>query len=134
METYNDTLVGNLRRQIESLEIDNVTLRSEVNRLFKEHETDVENIRLILLDSLSAEQSGYVDVNILANSIADVLGISLMREVTVAFNIAVEATMLVPAGFDISDLDVTDVNMEAWNSEVEDFSVQSFEFGGAEEV
>jgi hypothetical protein len=134
MGQYNDTLVGNLRRQIELLEIDNVTLRSEVNRLFKEHETDVENIRLILLDSLSAEQSGYVDVNILANSIADVLGISLMREVTVAFNIAVEATMLVPAGFDISDLDVTDVNMEAWNSEVEDFSVQSFEFGGAEEV
>jgi hypothetical protein len=134
METYNDTLVGNLRRQIELLELDNVTLRSEVDRLFKEHETDVENIRLILIDSLSAEQKGYVDVNILANSIADVLGISLLKEITVAFNIAVQATMLVPAEFDISDFDVTDVNMEPWNSEVEDFSVQSVELSGAEEV
>ena len=104
MSTYNDTLVGNLRRQIELLELENTTLRSEVGRLAVDHETDVENVRLILLDALTAEQRDYVDVNILANSIADVLGISLLKEITVSIPLTVEATMLVPAYFDISDL------------------------------
>lgn len=134
MSTYNDTLVGNLRRQIELLELENTTLRSEVGRLAVDHETDVENVRLILLDALTAEQRDYVDVNILANSIADVLGISLLKEITVSIPLTVEATMLVPAGFDVSDLQITDVGMDAWNSEVDDFNVQSWDIGDIEEV
>jgi hypothetical protein len=89
-----------------------------------------ENIRLILLEAIAED----VDVQTLANSVADVLGISLLREISVNFNVAVEATMLVPANFDISDFDVTDVRMEAWNSEVEDFSVESFEISDVEEA
>ena len=89
-----------------------------------------ENIRLILLEAIAED----VDVQTLANSVADVLGISLLREISVTFNVAVEATMLVPADFDISDFDVTDVRMEAWNSEVEDFSVESFEISDVEEA
>jgi hypothetical protein len=89
-----------------------------------------ENIRLILLEAIAED----VDVQTLANSVADVLGISLLREISVTFNVAVEATMLVPANFDISDLDVTDVRMEPWNSEVDDFSVESFEISDVEEA
>lgn len=133
MESQHPVL-SNLRRQIQSLELDNVTLRSEVDRLVTERDTDVENIRLILLDSISLEQSGYVDVNILANSIADVLGISLMKEITVSIPVTVEATMLVPANFNIADLDITNVSMEAFNTEVEDFSVQSWDLDFISEV
>jgi hypothetical protein len=89
-----------------------------------------ENIRLILLEAIAED----VDVQTLANSVADVLGISLLREISITFNVAVEGTMLVPANFDISDFDVTDVRMEAWNSEVEDFSVESFEISDVEEA
>ena len=70
----------------------------------------------------------------MANSVADVLGISLLKEISVGFNIAVQATMLVPADFDVNDFDVTDVRMDAWNSEVEDFSVESFEIDNVEEM
>jgi hypothetical protein len=128
--TYNDTLVGSLRRQIESLEIDNVTLRSEVNRLFTEHETDVENIRMILIDSVINED----EPKVIANSIADVLGISLLREVTVSIPLTVEATMMIPIGFDVADLDITDVGMDSFNTDVEDFSVQSWDVGNIEEM
>jgi len=89
-----------------------------------------ENIRLILLEAIAED----VDVQTLANSVADVLGISLLREISITFNVAVEGTMLVPANFDISDFDVTDVRMEPWNSEVEDFSVESFEISDVEEA
>jgi hypothetical protein len=128
--TYNDTLVGSLRRQIEALEIDNVTLRSEVNRLFTEHETDVENIRMILIDSVINED----EPKVIANSIADVLGISLLREVTVSIPLTIEATALIPIGFDVADLDITDVGLDSFNTDVEDFSVQSWDVGNIEEM
>jgi len=134
MSTYNDTLVGNLRRQIELLELENTTLRSEVGRLAVDHETDVENVRLILLDSLATDQRDYVDIDILATSIADVLGISLLKEITVSIPLTVEATMLVPAGFIVADLDITDVGMDSFNTDVQDFNVQSWDVGNIEEV
>lgn len=131
MESQHPVLTS-LRRQIELLELDNVTLRNERDRLYVDHERDVENIRDILLDALSTDQRDYVDVDILANSIADVLGISLLKEVSVLISMNVEATMLVPANFDISDLDIHDVSMDAFNTEVDDFSVQSFDIFGIE--
>lgn len=133
MSTYNDTLVGNLRRQIELLELDNVTLRSERDRLYVDHERDVENIRDILIDSLSADQRSYVDVDILANSIADVLGIELTKTVNVLISLNVEASMTVPANFDVSDLDITNVGLDAFNTEVENFSVDSWDVYGIDE-
>ena len=90
----------------------------------------MENIRLILLEAIAED----LDVQTVANSVADVLGISLLKEINVGFTLAVEATILVPADFDINDFDVTAVNMEPWNSEVEDFSIESFEISGVEEV
>lgn len=134
METYNDTLVGNLRRQIELLESDNTALRNDRERIKADYAHDVESVRLILLDALSTDQREYVDVDILANSIADVFAISLLKTVRVSFTVDVEADVLVPAAFDISDLAITDVTMEAWNSEVEEFSVQSFDVGTIEEI
>jgi len=134
MSTYNDTLVGNLRRQIELLELDNVTLRNERDRLYVDHERDVENIRDILIDALATDQRDYVDVDILANSIADVLGISLLKEITVSIPLTVEATMLVPAGFIVADLDITDVGMDSFNTDVQDFSVQSWDVGDIQEM
>lgn len=131
---YNDSLVGNLRRQIELLEQDNAILRNSYNGVKEDYAKDVENVRLILLDALSTDQREYVDVDILANSIADVFAISLLKTVRVSFTVDVEADVLIPAGFDIQDLAITDVTMEAWNSEVEDFSVQSFDVGTIEEM
>ena len=132
MESQHPVLT-NLRRQIELLELDNVTLRSEVDRLVSERDTDVDNIRLILLDSISLEQSGYVDVNILANSIADVLGIELTKDINVLIHLNVEASMTVPANFNIADLDLTDVGLDAFNTEVENFSVDSWDVYGIDE-
>lgn len=133
MESQHPVLI-NLRRQIELLELDNATLRNERDRLYVDHERDVENIRDILIDALTAEQRDYVDVNILANSIADVLGISLLKEITVSIPLTVEATMLVPAYFDISDLTLTDVGMASDNLDVQDFSVHSWDVGDIEEI
>ncbi len=131
--SLNET-IDNLRRQIELLEIDNVTLRSDRDRIYNEHEQDLENVRNILIDALSTDQREYVDIDILANSIADVFGISLMKTVRVAFTVDVEADVLVPAGFDIQDLAITDVRMDAWNSEVDDFDVKSYDVGTIEEM
>ena len=132
MESQHPTLI-NLRRQIELLELDNATLRNEVGRLAVDHEKDVENIRDILIDALTAEQRDYVDVNILANSIADVLGIELTKTVNAIVHLNVEVSMTVPAHFDVSDLSITDVGLDAYNSEVDNFSVDSWDVFGIEE-
>jgi len=115
--------IKDLEAQATGLNHDNLSLAIRRNE-------ENENIRLILLEAIAED----VDVQTLANSVADVLGISLLREISITFNVAVEGTMLVPANFDISDFDVTDVRMEAWNSEVEDFSVESFEISDVEEA
>ena len=123
-----------LNTEIQELKSEVFFLRSEKNRLLENYSKDVENVRLILLDALSTEQEGNVDVNILANSIADVFAISLLKTITVSIPLTVEATMLVPADFDISDLEITDVGMDADNIEVEDFSVESWDVGDIEEM
>ena len=132
MESQHPTLI-NLRRQVELLEIDNATLRNEVGRLAVDHEKDVENIRDILLDALSADQRDYVDIDILANSIADVLGIELTKTVNAIVHLNVEVSMTVPAHFDVSDLSITDVGLDAYNSEVDNFSVDSWDVYGIEQ-
>ena len=132
MESQHPTLI-NLRRQIELLELDNATLRNERDRLYVDHEKDVENIRDILLDALSADQRDYVDIDILANSIADVLGIELTKTVNAIVHLNVEVSMTVPAHFDVSDLSITDVGLDAYNSEVDNFSVDSWDVYGIEQ-
>lgn len=132
MESQHPTLI-NLRRQIELLELDNATLRNERDRLYVDHEKDVENIRDILLDALSADQRDYVDVDTLANSVADVLGIELTKTVNVIIHLNVEASMTVPAHFDVADLQITDVGLDAYSTEVENFSVDSWDVFGIDE-
>ena len=132
MESQHPTLI-NLRRQIELLELGNATLRNERDRLYVDHEKDVENIRDILLDALSADQRDYVDIDILANSIADVLGIELTKTVNAIVHLNVEVSMTVPAHFDVSDLSITDVGLDAYNSEVDNFSVDSWDVYGIEQ-
>lgn len=130
MAGFNDTLTGNLKKEIDrlsqyanDLEIQASGLNHENLSLRMNRNEENENIRAILLEAIAED----LDVQSVANSVADVLGISLLREVSVTFTIAVEASMLVPADFDMSDFDVTNVSMEPWNSEVDDFVVQSFE-------
>jgi hypothetical protein len=125
----NHPVLSQLNQEIQDLNEQVVYLRSERDRIQEIYSGDVENIRLILLEAIAED----IDVQTVANSVADVLGISLLREISVTFTVAVEASMLVPADFDISDFDVTNVSMEAWNSEVEDFVVQSFEMADVEE-
>ncbi len=123
-------VLSQLNQEIQYLNEQVVYLRSDRDLIQEIYSRDAENIRLILLEAIAED----IDVQTVANSVADVLGISLLREISVTFNVAVEATMLVPANFDVSDFDVTDVRMEAWNSEVEDFSVESFEISDVEEA
>jgi hypothetical protein len=123
-----------LNQEIQDLKDQVTYLRSERDRILTNYGSDVENVRFILLDALSIEQSGNVDVNILANSIADVFAISLLKEITVSIPLTVEATMMVPADFDIDDLQITDVGMDAFNTEVDDFNVQSWDVGDIEEM
>jgi len=137
MGNFNDTLTGNLKSEIDRLSQYAKDLEAQATGLNHENASmairrndENENIRLILLEAIAED----VDIQTLANSVADVLGISLLREISITFNVAVEATMLVPANFDISDFDVTDVRMEPWNSEVDDFSVESFEISDVEEA
>lgn len=134
MEQNQHPVLSNLRRQIELLELDNATLRSEVGRLAVDHEHDVENVRLILIDAMSNQQRYDVNVDSVSRSVADVLGISLQKEITVSIPLTVEATMLVPVNFDVRDLDIHDVGMDAFNTDVEDFSVESWDIGHIEEM
>ena len=126
----NHPVLSKMNEYIKDLEAQATGLNQENLGMAIRRNEENENIRLILLEAIAED----VDIQTLANSVADVLGISLLREISVNFNVAVEATMLVPADFDIADFDVTDVRMEAWNSEVEDFSVQSFEISDVEEA
>ena len=137
MGNFNDTLTGNLKSEIDrrsqhakDLEIQASGLNADNLGLAIRRNEENENIRLILLEAIAED----VDIQTLANSVADVLGISLLREITLTIPITIEATMLVPSDFDIADFDVTNVSMEPWNSEVDDFVVQSFEIGDVEEA
>lgn len=134
MEDNQHPVLTNLRRQIELLEFEVKSLRSDNDRIKQDYAQDVENVRLILLDALSIEQSEDVDVNILANSIADVFALSLLKEITISVSLTAEATLLVPSNFDVDGLSIEDVRMDAFNSEVEDFTVHSFEVDNIEEI
>jgi hypothetical protein len=134
MEDNQHPVLTNLRRQIELLEFEVKSLRNDNDRIKQDYSQDVENVRLILLDALSIEQSEDVDVNILANSIADVFALSLLKEITVSISLTAEATLLVPSNFDVDSLSIEDVRMDAFNTEVEDFTVHSFEVDNIEEI
>jgi hypothetical protein len=123
-------VLGNLRRQIELLKIDNETLRNDRDRVIQNYANDVENTRAILIEAIV----DGTDVRTLANSIADVFAISLLKSITVSIPLTVEATLLVPANFDIDDLQITDVGMDADNIDVEEFSVESWDIGRIEEI
>jgi hypothetical protein len=134
MEDNQHPVLTNLRRQIELLEFEVKSLRNDNDRIKQDYSQDVENVRLILLDALSIEQSEDVDVNILANSIADVFALSLLKEITVSISLTAEATLLVPSNFDVDSLSIEDVRMDAFNTEVEDFTVHSFEVDNIEKI
>ena len=136
MGNFNDTLTGNLKSEIDRLSQYAKDLEEQATGLNHENlslsirrNDENENIRLILLEAIAED----VDIQTLANSVADVLGISLLREISVTFNVAVEATMLVPSDFDVDNLEIGNVDIDCYNSDVEDFSVQSFEIGTIEE-
>jgi hypothetical protein len=115
--------VSDLKQQVEFL-------RSERDRLLANYSQDVENTRAILIEAIT----DGVDVRTLANSIADVFAISLLKSVTVSMVMNVEATMVVPADYDIDNLEIGDVQVHCYNSDVEDFSVESFDILDIEEV
>jgi hypothetical protein len=125
----NHPVLSKMNEYIKDLEAQATGLNQDNLGMSIRRNEENENIRLILLEAIAED----IDVQTVANSVADVLGISLLREISVTFTVAVEASMLVPADFDISDFDVTNVSMEAWNSEVDDFVVQSFEIADVEE-
>ena len=114
--------IKDLEAQASGLNHENLSLRIQKN-------DNDENIRLILLEAIAED----LDVQAVANSVADVLGISLLREITVTIPLTVEATMLVPADFDIDHFEVGELSLDCYNTDVEDFCVQSFDVGDIEE-
>ena len=112
-----------LNQEIQDLKDQVTFLRSERDRILTNYSQDVENTRLILLEAIAED----VDVKTLANSVADVFAISLLREITVSIPLTVEATLLVPADFDIDNLEIGEINVDCYNTDVEDFSVQSWD-------
>jgi hypothetical protein len=137
MEDNQHPVLSNLRRQIELLEEynkkltnDNAVIRNDRDRVIQNYANDVENTRAILIEAIA----DGVDVRTLANSIADVFAISLLKSVTVSMVMNVEATMVVPADYDIDNLEIGDVQVHCYNSDVEDFSVESFDILDIEEV
>jgi hypothetical protein len=137
MEDNQHPVLSNLRRQIELLEEynkkltnDNAVIRNDRDRVIQNYANDVENTRAILIEAIV----DGTDVRTLANSIADVFAISLLKSITVSIPLTVEATLLVPANFDIDDLQITDVGMDADNIDVEEFSVESWDIGRIEEM
>ena len=123
-------VLSQLNKEISDLNDQVTFLRSERDRILTNYSQDVENTRLILLEAIAED----VDVQTLANSVADVFAISLLKSITVSIPLTVEATLLVPANFDIDDLQITDVGMDADNIDVEDFSVESWDVGTIEEM
>jgi hypothetical protein len=115
--------VSDLKQQVEFL-------RSERDRLLANYSQDVENTRAILIEAIV----DGTDVRTLANSIADVFAISLLKSVTVSMVMNVEATMVVPADYDIDNLEIGDVQVHCYNSDVEDFGVESFDIIDIEEA
>jgi len=129
METQHPVLTQ-LNQEISDLNDQVIFLRNERDRILTNYSQDVENVRLILLEAIAED----VDVKTLANSVADVFAISLLREITVSIPLTVEATLLVPADFDIDNLEIGEINVDCYNTDVEDFSVQSWDMGTIEEM
>jgi hypothetical protein len=130
MEQNQHPVLTQLNQEISDLNDQVTFLRSERDRILTNYSQDVENVRLILLEAIAED----VDVKTLANSVADVFAISLLREITVSIPLTVEATLLVPADFDIDNLEIGEINVDCYNTDVEDFSVQSWDMGTIEEM
>jgi hypothetical protein len=130
MEQNQHPVLTQLNQEISDLNDQVTFLRSERDRILTNYSQDVENVRLILLEAIAED----VDTKTLANSVADVFAISLLREITVSIPLTVEATLLVPADFDIDNLEIGEINVDCYNTDVEDFSVQSWDMGTIEEM
>jgi len=136
MAGFNDTLTGNLKKEIDRLSQYAKDLEEQASGLIMENRTlrsrfddKAELIRQVLIASIQDEE----EPKAIANSIADILDISLLREITVTIPLTVEATMLVPIDFDIEHFEVGELNLDCYNTDVEDFCVQSFDVGDIEE-
>jgi hypothetical protein len=137
MAGFNDTLTGNLKKEIDRLSQYAKDLEEQASGLIMENRTlrsrfddKAELIRQVLIASIQDEE----EPKAIANSIADILDISLLREITVTIPLTVEATMLVPIDFDIEHFEVGELNLDCYNTDVEDFCVQSFDVGEVEEM
>lgn len=136
MAGFNDTLTGNLKKEIDRLSQYARDLEEQASGLIGENRTlrirqndKAELVRQVLIASIRDDEEPIA----IANSIADILDISLLREITVTIPLTVEATMLVPIDFEIEHFEVGELNLDCYNTDVEDFCVQSFDVGDIEE-
>lgn len=136
MAGFNDTLTGNLKKEIDRLSQYARDLEEQASGLIGENRTlrnrqddKAELVRQVLIGSIRDDESPIA----IANSIADILDISLLREITVTIPLTVEATMLVPIDFEIEHFEIGELNLDCYNTDVEDFCVQSFDVGDIEE-
>jgi hypothetical protein len=136
MAGFNDTLTGNLKKEIDRLSQYAKDLEEQASGLIGENRTlrirqndRAELVRQVLIASIRDDEEPIA----IANSIADILDISLLREITVTIPLTVEATMLVPIDFEIEHFEVGELNLDCYNTDVEDFCIQSFDVGEIEE-
>jgi hypothetical protein len=94
-----------------------------------ERNDKAELVRQVLVSAIEDEDEPLA----IANSVADILNISLLREITLTIPITIEATMLVPIDFDVDNFEMGELNADCYNSDVEDFSIQSWDVGDIEE-
>lgn len=137
MAGFNDTLTGNLKKEIDrlsqyakDLEEQATGLNHENLRLWTERNDKAELVRQVLVSAIEDEEEPLA----IANSVADILNISLLKEITVSIPLTIEATMLVPIGFDIDDLQIGELSLDSDNIDVEDFCVQTWDVGDIEEM
>lgn len=136
MAGFNDTLTGNLKKEIDRLSQYARDLEEQASGLNRDNlrlstfwNDRTELVRQVLIASIRDDESPIA----IANSIADILDISLLREITVTIPLTVEATMLVPIDFEIEHFEIGELNLDCYNTDVEDFCVQSFDVGDIEE-
>lgn len=137
MAGFNDTLTGNLKKEIDrlsnyaaDLELQSSGLIQECRTLRSEQYEKAELVRQVLIAAIQDDESPVA----IANSIADILDISLLREITLNIPLTVEATMLVPIDFDVDNFEIGEINVECYNTDVEDFCIHSWDVGDIQEM
>lgn len=127
-----EQMFNNNDEQVKALTEHRDSLASQVERLQNQISTDSMRVRLYN-DSVNSLRAylvdNYNDLEMHAESIAEIFDISLKREVTVNFVIHCSATVEVEAGFTVDDLLTDNIYVDANHGDIviDDYSVEDIQ-------